>query len=118
MQSVNFALLYSQVPSIACKGLCQQCCGPIMADPAEVEHFESKTGKSFPNPFSVLKSEDLSCPELNSVTGKCNVYQHRPLICRLWGVVDTPMMRCPHGCVPSRWLTDEESRSLLDTANV
>ena len=38
----------------------------------------------------------------------------KPMICRLWGL--TRMMACPHGCVPSRWLTEEEARGFLDNA--
>jgi Fe-S-cluster containining protein len=53
---------------------------------------------------------DLACPVLNDA-GRCSAYAVRPLICRLWGMVK--MMRCPHGCEPSRWLTDDEAKSLL-----
>lgn len=108
----NFSWIYSQVPRIACKGLCQACCGPIEADPPEKTHFTAKTGKVIPNKLEVLNSDSLTCPLLN-VVGQCSVYQHRPLICRLWGVVDDERMRCPHGCVPDRYLTQKQARELM-----
>ena len=36
----------------------------------------------------------IDCPAL--VDGRCSVYEHRPLICRLWGAVES--LPCPHGC--------------------
>ena len=65
--------------------------------------FEPKAGD-----FSTLL--DLQCPML-SPDRRCNVYDIRPLICRLWGLVRT--MRCPWGCVPERWLSHEDGHRLL-----
>lgn len=45
------------------------------------------------------------------VDGRCSVYVVRPLLCRLWGMVDK--MRCPHGCVPSRWPADDEIKAIF-----
>lgn len=112
---MRLALIYAEVPTIACKGLCQACCGPIMASDAEVRHFELKTGHSFPDPLEVLQSESMACPELN-VLGKCSAYSVRPLICRLWGVVDHDGMRCPHGCTPNRWMTNAKAKDLQNRA--
>ena len=36
---------------------------------------------------------------------ECSVYRDRPLICRLFGLVDHPRMRCEHGCTPTFWLS-------------
>ncbi|HEV2379781.1 MAG TPA: hypothetical protein VG206_08280 [Terriglobia bacterium] len=52
---------------------------------------------------------DLVCPYL--VAGQFFIYGVRPLICRLWGLVKA--MRCPHGCEPEQWLSDEEARAML-----
>lgn len=108
---MNFSLIYAAIPRIACKGKCQQYCGPITAYPREAEHFEKMTGKEFPDAFKVITSKTKTCPLLDPL-GRCSVYQNRPIICRLWGVV--PRMACPHGCVAERMLTEEESRALLD----
>lgn len=46
------------------------------------------------------------------VDGRCSVYQNRPLICRMYGAVES--LPCPHGCKPDRGaLPDAESRALL-----
>jgi Fe-S-cluster containining protein len=57
----------------------------------------------------------VSCPALCSVTQTCNFYEQRPLICRLWGVVQR--LRCPFGCVPERWLSDKEADRLIRQSN-
>jgi hypothetical protein len=31
------------------------------------------------------------------------------MICRLYGVMDDPRMRCPFGCEPERWLSEQEA---------
>lgn len=109
---MSLALIYAKVPKLECRGLCQECCGPIDHLGPEKEIFEKATGRPFPDPFVVLQSTGLRCPEL-SVAGQCNAYSVRPLICRLWGVVDVDGMRCPHVCRPTRYLTDDESRRLM-----
>lgn len=52
---------------------------------------------------------DGSCTFLNGT--RCSLYSIRPVICRLWGVVES--MPCPHGCKPERVLTDEEGFGLV-----
>jgi Fe-S-cluster containining protein len=47
------------------------------------------------------------------LAGRCSIYSMRPAICRLFGAVDHPMLRCPHGCRPEKYLTDAESRAIL-----
>jgi Fe-S-cluster containining protein len=112
--SVDFALIYAAVPKIACKGKCQHSCGPILATERERAHFEKQTGKLFPDSLQImvdsLAGGSLDCPHLNPL-GQCNVYQHRPLICRLWGAV--PGMPCPHGCRPERLISDREAQRLF-----
>lgn len=54
---------------------------------------------------------DIACPLL-TIDGRCSVYKHRPLICRLFGVVKK--LQCPFGCEPSRWLSDEEAFKMLE----
>lgn len=102
--------LYSQVPSVNCKGLCSGCCGPIDASLRERAFFERETGKPFPDASEVLRSKDMQCPMLKD--SRCSVYENRPMLCRLWGAV--PEMPCPFGCEPT--LTSEEGgRLMLET---
>lgn len=106
------ALVYAMVPKIACQGKCQEACGPIDGSDIEREYFEKRTGQPFPDALKVLESREHRCPMLSAATGRCNVYQHRPLICRLWGVAEG--MPCPFGCRPERILTDREAHRMLD----
>jgi hypothetical protein len=57
---------------------------------------------------------DANCPAL-TVLGRCSIYEDRPTICRLWGVVES--MPCPWGCRPDRYLTDEQGHALLAQMN-
>lgn len=52
----------------------------------------------------------IDCRFLVPTIGTCRIYALRPLICRLWGAVDHPQMRCRFGCIPERWVTSEEAR--------
>jgi uncharacterized protein len=124
--------LYRTLPVIACQRKCQAYCGPILLSKIEAARLESKRGylrltSSFeaasrlylPLPAVVerelvglLPDRNFDCVFLEPQFAKCLAYSIRPLVCRLWGMVDTPLMRCPHGCVPSRWVTHEEARKL------
>lgn len=118
--------IYARIPKLACKRKCQDCCGPIAVFKPEFDHMCAYSGMVPPTKPTTMLSEGganygdavlldggpcLTCPFLNPHTGQCEVYEVRPLICRLWGVVKS--MRCPFGCVPERWLSDKESHELL-----
>lgn len=99
--------IYDKVPEMEdCKGMCQKSCGPIPAYAPERKLVEEYSGKK------LTTNGNLTCSMLTAA-GACSVYGVRPLICRLWGTVDIPTMRCQLGCRPTRWLTEEESRELL-----
>jgi Fe-S-cluster containining protein len=105
--SPELKAIWDKVPEMEdCKGMCQSSCGPIPAYTPERKLIEDRTGKE------LKTTGDLTCSMLTAA-GACSVYGIRPLICRLWGTVDHPAMRCPHGCKPKRWLTHEESMELF-----
>ena len=98
--------LYASLPKIECRQLCgATACGPIQFSPAEEARITRYLGWKV-NPKTTA---DNSCPMLKHCL--CRIYPVRPLICRLWGCV--PMLRCPHGCEPDRWLTNDEGFELL-----
>ena len=97
-----------ELPQLVCQRKCQDSCGPIQATPRERMHILWTHHR-------VLAPDHTGTRcRLLTESGDCAVYADRPMICRLWGVVET--MRCPHGCVPERWLTDEEGFAYLTEA--
>lgn len=101
--------IYAELPVVECKGLCQQACGPIGLTRLENRRIRRAIGRE------PSARGNLSC-SLLTPDGRCEAYAFRPLICRLWGVVEA--MRCPFGCVPSRWATDDEAKAWLHQASV
>src|SRR5215471_3974627 len=95
--------IYAQVPSIACKGLCQDCCGPLGM--SYLEWIRIKRA----SPLRLAEAKHTTCPLLKH--GKCTVYALRPLICRLWGTTEN--MPCFHFCKPERYLTITEADELM-----
>jgi len=97
--------LYAALPTVPCKRQCQASCGVIVMTRFEWVRMQRKLG------YKPKGKPTLICPMLKH--GACSVHSIRPLICRLWGCIDDPMMRCPFGCQPSAWLTMEDSRRIL-----
>jgi Fe-S-cluster containining protein len=120
--------LYADLPAINCKRLCQDCCGPISMTDFEVARIAGRvpsfpsTGRKMPVRLAsgqVVIAQGFvtdceKCPLL-AEDGSCSVYPIRPLICRLWGLVQS--MRCPFGCTPERWVSPRESFKLLSRAD-
>lgn len=110
--------LYDQIPDIACKGLCANSCGPIDMSDAErsrlvdlgvtIPVFTSEAGRLWG------EGARLDCPALTPMR-TCQVYEDRPMICRLWGVSES--MPCTWGCQPVRELSDAECYDLIFKAN-
>lgn len=95
--------LYSEVPSIKCKGLCAAIsCTELALSIDEVRNLHKDSGKP-------VKLENGQCNHLQE--GRCQSYDKRPVICRLWGVTES--MRCPHGCEAEKILSDGEAKDLI-----
>lgn len=135
--------LYADLPTMQCKKLCGPAnCGPLQASHIETKRIEKRTGlvkiidrqkwqsenfqfRHLPylpqkNEFyrSVFfwepdKADGWTCQFLMPTIHTCRIYSIRPMICRLWGCVDHPYLRCPHGCAPDRWLSVEEARKIF-----
>lgn len=98
---IEVRAIWSRVPSVNCRGLCVEACGPIAMSDAE-EAILDRRGVRVG-----FDRETLTCNQLKF--GRCQVYEDRPLVCRLWGAV--PEMRCPFGCEPV--LTSAEGALLM-----
>ena len=96
--------LYATLPEVRCRRQCQDACGPILMTKIEHDRILERAG----DPGSRNGSE--ACPLL-SLMGNCTVYDIRPMVCRIYGV--SKALRCPHGCVPERWLNDDDSTLML-----
>lgn len=111
-------VILKSVPSFSCKDGCADCCGPIEMSRLEYFRVVKASGRSSEDikkqMQSNLKQGNYRCPLLHPKTNHCTVYEVRPAICRLFGVVKD-RMQCPHGCAPdvSMQLDDQHSRQIL-----
>lgn len=96
--------IYSAIPKIECKKLCADYCGPVLMTAGERDAMTKSLGVIPP-----LK--EMTCGALCAISGTCNAYEARPMICRLWGTV--ARLRCPHGCKPERYLSHREEVRLM-----
>lgn len=95
----TLAELYAALPTVECRLLCQASCNDVPVLDGELERVGDLAGRV--------------CPWLNGF-GTCSIHDDRPLMCRLWGVVEN--MRCPHGCTPTRMLTVAEGAAIVTDA--
>ena len=85
-------LFRKSIPSFVCEPGCHDCCGPVTASSEEVSRLPQKTEAEH-----VEALANYNCVYLG-VNG-CQVYDERPLICRLFGT--TPRLLCPKGKAPA-----------------
>jgi Fe-S-cluster containining protein len=98
--------LWDQLPAIHCQGLCADSCYSMGQTRTEQQIIQRRTGVDLP-----LAHAGQPCRAL-TVLRRCAVYEHRPMICRLWGMV--PTMRCNYGCIPEGgFLTDQQAYEIL-----
>lgn len=104
--------LYNKLPKIDCKGNCVRQCSVVPLGMEEEDYITEGYGHDrIPEPE--FQDGEPVCNQLTD-DGRCSIHDRRPLICRLYGLVDNPMMKCDHGCEPEYWLSDEKARRLID----
>jgi len=79
------------IPAFACRPGCHDCCGPVTTSAEEMARLPVKSDAEHEAALA-----ELNCPHLGS--NGCQVYEERPLICRLFGT--TPRLACPNGYRP------------------
>ena len=93
--SQKIKILRERIPDFACKPGCSDCCGPVTASSDEVARLPVKTDAEHEKALA-----EFNCPYLGE--RGCEVYQERPLICRLFGT--TPSLPCPQGLMPTQMI--------------
>lgn len=93
--------LRERIPAMECIDGCTDCCGPVPVNMVEIARIEHKRGRS----------GGIDCQYATG--GRCMIYENRPVMCRLFGAVDTPMLECPHGRHPLQRLSTAEADEIL-----
>ena len=81
-----------------CKPGCHDCCGPVPFSPWE----RKQAGGRKP-------TNGQDCGFLTE-TG-CSIYEHRPIMCRLYGCVKP--MKCPHGAGPRKMIGPAKAENIM-----
>lgn len=71
---------------------CGDCCGLIGCSQDEFAKVAAFIKRNKIQP----RRQGMTCPFFK--TDRCIIYEVRPLICRIYGHIDDPLMTCPHGC--------------------
>jgi hypothetical protein len=96
------AALYAAVPSFDCEAGCTACCGMVPMTRWEWDQVEDRRAAG---------GDCRTCPY--AAEGSCAIHADRPLLCRLFGAVDHPAMRCPKGRGPARMLSAQDAAGLM-----
>lgn len=94
-----------RIPTFACTPGCHDCCGPVTASSEEVSRLPEKTDQEHEQALA-----ELNCPYLGE--HGCEVYEERPLICRLFGT--TPRMPCPNNQAPEQMIDERIEKKIHD----
>lgn len=108
--------LTATIPVFKCVEGCTACCGPTMMSRLEMARIikaDGRTKKQIEaHAAANVKSGGCACPFLN-LQGKCGVYGVRPTICKAFGAVDHPRLKCPHAA-PEKLMSAAEFKAILD----
>ncbi|MGH3402009.1 MAG: YkgJ family cysteine cluster protein [Streptosporangiaceae bacterium] len=108
--------LYDQVPRIPdCQGHCWLSCGPVPLSDRERQRIRAAGYRITDEDQARAQVQTYWCEALGP-DGRCRVYAIRPMICRIWGTVES--LRCPWGCMPEGgFMPDEQGYRLLVLAH-
>lgn len=97
------ARLREQIPTFKCTPGCHDCCGPVTTSSEEMSRLPVKSEADHEAALS-----ELNCVHLGP--NGCEVYEERPLICRLFGT--TPNLACPNSCRPKQMIEPDVERQI------
>lgn len=95
---MKLSKIYNKIPTFNCKPGCSDCCGIAPFARREWARVADKR-----------QAYGIKCPYVGE--HGCDIYEQRPVICRIYGAVDE--LPCPHGCGPERRLTRAETYKLV-----
>jgi Fe-S-cluster containining protein len=113
--------IYAKIPKLKCVKGCTECCGnpaepvkkgylpftPLFWSRIEVENIREYLKKKGIKERLVVNPLD-PCPYIEN--GKCLIHPARPLMCRLFGVVED--LKCPY-VKPKSYIKAEEATELI-----
>lgn len=100
---MNLDKVYRRIPKVTgCIKGCTECCGPVPCTKEEFDAIPDIPEKLAP--VCDEQGERMLVCRFKSETG-CLIYEHRPLICRLFGAVSEAVLTCPHGAKATRPLS-------------
>lgn len=97
--------LRQRIPTFRCVVGCHDCCGPVTASAAEVARLPARSEAA-----RAAALGELNCVYLGA--HGCEVYDERPLICRLFGT--TPRLACPNGKRPVYMIDARTEKEIED----
>lgn len=109
--------IYKKFDSFECKGMCYSTCGKVAFNNTEYKKLNAPK-HSFNDFFEFKQDLEKSDVYHNLAPGKvlpksmqcwyldksgtlCTIRNQRPFSCRVFGAVDTPRLKCLHGCKPT-----------------
>jgi hypothetical protein len=95
--------LRKQIPSFTCIPGCHSCCGPVPLSKIELKAVRG---------IKKNPSIGLSCPY--ECEKGCAIYKDRPIICRLFGTVDDPLIKCPYGFMSENILNKIQANKIME----
>jgi Fe-S-cluster containining protein len=94
---------------------CTDCCGPAPVADEEAERIRQRyplLAHDLASGITAVRPGTLTCVYAADGRG-CRIHDERPVVCRMFGVVDHPRMTCPHGRGPRQKMPQREARRLL-----
>lgn len=91
------------IPTFTCKPGCHACCGPVPCTAEELQRMGPPPAEGIPGLCVYATEQGCAC------------YDERPLMCRLFGVVDCEQLRCPHGRPPLVSLSHAQAGALIES---
>jgi Fe-S-cluster containining protein len=98
---------------------CHDCCGPVYFSRLELKRAPllAKNIEALSELVEMKLGIDwhFNCATCIYVQadGRCGIYKDRPFVCRIFGMTEEPMLKCPHGRGPAKPMSLAETHELV-----